>query len=520
MFVVVFRYSTCSYLTDDCICVEGASNGFLLKNSGSALSGGAALNAQMLSPIALNIEAAKQSTAEVCSCIPVAVETGASQAQYVSAQPQYVAASVQPQVIPAAATQIVAAPVQAIQSAQAAQIVAAPAATQYVAAPAQTAQIVAAPAQAATQYVAAPAQAATQYVAAPAQAAQYVAAPAQAAQIVAAPAQAAQMVAAPASGAQYVATGGAGQMIAAQSVKAAPVLVHAAPVAASVVPISMNAIQAAQVAKMQKSGIILQAAEAASLNSASQADKMARAAVAVTEMGATQAKRAKEMAAVAAMAHLVHQENTKAAINGYKALQKMGAATQQVIAVGGVSSIGGGMPVGGIAMAQPTIAVAQPTMAIAQPTMAVAQPAVSVMGASPVLAGAGAVIASANAAFQRTESPMVYGVISSGAAGRQCICPPIYEAPAALNAGEAITEGGGFGAKLAASLASRIISGASLEESGTEASALCVEKIKSVQASQRVQQIVASGELTPCLDTIGKSSLLDGLVLSNLVCYC
>ncbi|EIJ87363.1 hypothetical protein NEPAR06_0928 [Nematocida parisii] len=483
--IVYMACVMCVYTIGDCICIEGASNGYLLKQNIGGLTGGAALSAQMMAPLAIQLQSdggAAQQMGEACPC--AAAQSGGGGLEIGGISGNMVA-----QYVP-------------------------------IAAPPAVARVVTPP-------------------------------------VVAQPMQ-------------YV-----------QAVKATPVVQVAAAGydGASAASANMPLIQAVQLNKVKKSGLILKAAEAASLNSACQADRIAKAAMAVTEIGANEAKHAKQMAAIAQMAEMAHQENTQVAMKNYEIMQRLSSiqaaqatqaaqvaqaqaqATQvqaqaqaqaaqvqaqaqaqaaqaqiqaqvqaqaaqaqlqaqaaqaqlQQAAIsvpisGGMLGGGGGLSISAI----PSISVASP------PKMTLMNIGSAIGGAIGGSIGGGGI---GNISSARIDSPMVYGIISSGAAGSQCICPPLYEA--AAQQGEAGAESGastGFGAKLAAGLAAKIMMG--ITEQGASrsgANMLCVDQIKSAQNAANIQQQVAEGKLTFCLNEIGKSAALGSMISGNHMCYC
>lgn len=279
---------------------------------------------------------------------------------------------------------------------------------------------------------------------------------------------------------------------------------------------AMHAAQAAHLNKVKKSGMIMKAAEVASLSSAYQVDKIAKAAQAVTELGVTEAMHAKHMAAVAAMAQQQYQENAQAAMHGYQMMQNAQAA-------------GSGIA---IAAVKPVSVVSRPV--VAQPVQVGVVPSVGI-----AQGGAGIMMQDAASVPVAAPAQMGFGIVSGGIGARQCICPPIYD----INHGAGISGEGakntaiGFGAKLTANLAKKIITDANSCEigvpigdgilaggiggiGGMDINAICMDKIKEAQSATNVMQRVASGGLSMCLDTVGRSDLIDSMIMSNIMCYC
>ncbi|OAG32383.1 hypothetical protein NEIG_01700 [Nematocida sp. ERTm5] len=467
--IVYMACAMCVYTIGDCICMDGAASGYALKQNIGGLTGGAALSAQMIAPLAVQLQSdggAAQQMGEACPCAAAAAQSGGGGLEIGGMSGNLVAQYV-PVAAPPAVARVVTPPVQYVQAVKAASVM------------------------------------------------------------------------------QAAAAGYDG---------------------ASAASANIPLIQAVQLNKVKKSGLILKAAEAASLNSACQADRIAKAAMAVTEIGASEAKHAKQMAAIAQMAEMAHQENTQVAMKNYEIMQRLSniqaaqatqaaqvaqaqaqasqvqaqaqaqaaqaqiqaqaqaqAAQAQIQAQAAQAQaqlqlqqaaisvpISGGMLGGGLSInAMPSISVASP-------------PKMTLMNIGSAIGGAIGGGGIGNISSARIDSPMVYGIISSGAAGSQCICPPVYEA--AAQQGEAGAESGastGFGAKLAAGLAAKIMMGISEQGSSSSgANMLCVDQIKSAQNAANIQQQVADGKLTFCLNEIGKSAALGAMISGNHMCYC
>ncbi|KAI5133685.1 hypothetical protein NEAUS04_0532, partial [Nematocida ausubeli] len=261
---------------------------------------------------------------------------------------------------------------------------------------------------------------------------------------------------------------------------------------------AMAGMQAQQLRKIRKSEMVLHAAEAASINSATQASRIAKAAMAVTEIGAKEAAHAKDMAAIAHLARVEHQQNTSQAMRNYEAMQRMNYPTQLVRSIVPVSA-------GSIAVQAPA------ATAVAVP----AQIAMAGLGAG---AGAGGLVAGGGVSVMKS-APMMYGVVGGGTEGVQCICPPIYNQAQEESLGEASADNG-FGARLAAGLASQILSEAYSTNKTSDSDIMCVELIKSMQNAANLRQQVAEGRLSYCLNEIGKSSSLSSMLAENRLCYC
>ncbi|KAI5190828.1 hypothetical protein NEMIN01_1230 [Nematocida minor] len=438
VFMNMFICASCSYtLIGDCICLDGASTGYGLRQAQGGIGSGTAAGTQMMA-MQMLAQPASQQTVELCPCTPVAMTVPTASVAVADA------GSTGGRVEASAA-----------QGAQ--MIVATP--QQYVSVPQQ--QIVSVPQQA---------------------------------QIV----SSAQLVR-PAIAAVNSGQGG--------NIQAVPVA-------------SLPAIQAAQLNKVKKSGMILQAAEVASLNSACQADKIARAAQAVTELGVSEAMHAKQMAAMAAMAQVAHQENTENAMNNYEMMQRLNSmiVPQVAMAVAPVKTVS--------MVSKPVVAIGSSAMGGGIAVAASPARQQMVMSASP--AQMSVVSAEQPAASLGIPGQMVYGVVTSGGvSGSQCVCPPIYEnqSMAAVEAGESANMSA-FSARLATSLAQKIISDISATDTnktngGVDMDALlCVNKIKAARAAKNIQQQVAGGGLSMCLDVVGRSSYLDKMLMSNLMCYC